>query len=133
MMKMRGYRVLVKPDPLMTKTKGGIVLNVNEKLERGGIQRGIVIDIGDKAYKNFREIDENGKERNGKSWCEVGDYVLYAKNAGRFVEDPFEPIKNDDDLYVIMNDEDIISVLTEGPNIIPGNEVKDKAKEISKF
>jgi len=87
MIKMTGYRVLIKPDPLETKTESGIitVTKDKEKLEKTGIQRGVVIDIGPSAWKAFREVDEKSKEHNGKKWPGVGDYIGFALHAGRYI------------------------------------------------
>jgi len=113
---MKGYRILVKPDKVEETTEGGIVLAINKKLEKTGIQKGVVIDIGPSAWKAFREVDEKGKEHNGEQWVKPGDYILFARNAGRFVYDPFEPEEEDQNEYVIMNDEDIIATIEEGNN-----------------
>lgn len=118
MIKTTGYRVLVKLDILETTTPSGIVTVApdKEKLEKTGIHRGIVINIGPCAWKAFREVDEQGKEHNGENWCKPGDYVIFARSAGRFIYDPFEEETDLKNEYIVMNDEDIIAIITEGEN-----------------
>lgn len=131
MLKMQGYRVLVKPDKVV-KTYGdsGIILAQNEKMEKTGIQRGLVISTGPSAWKAFREVDEKGKEHNGKPWAVPGDYVLFARSAGRFVFDPFEAEENEENEYVVMNDEDILAVIKPGENPKFNDSIQ---KEANKF
>lgn len=111
---MRGYRILVKLDEVEKVTDGGIILAQNEKLEKTGIQKGTIVDVGPSAWKAFREVDGKGNEHNGDRWASPGDYILFAQNAGRFIFDPYE--ENEENEYVIMNDEDVIAVITEGKN-----------------
>jgi co-chaperonin GroES (HSP10) len=127
---MTGYRVLVKPDPLEVTTASGIVTVVPDKvkLEKTGIQKGILVSIGPSAWKAHREVDDKGNEHNGKPWAVPGDYVLYARNAGRIILDPFEPEENEQNEYVIMLDEDIIAVIREGCNPTFDNVVQTEAR-----
>lgn len=130
MMQITGYRVLVKPDEVQKKSKGGIYLAQDEKLEKTGVQKGMIISIGPSAWKAFREMDDKGKEHNGDSWAQPGDYVLFARNAGRFVYDPFESYEDNKNEYLVMNDEDIIAIIKEGENPTFDNEIQKKAQEI---
>ena len=114
MIKALGYRLVVRPDKVEMTTESGLVIATNEKLEKTGVQRGIIVSIGPSAWKAHREVDENGKEHNGESWANPGDYVLFARHAGRYYFDPFE--EEPDNEYLVMNDEDIIGVITEGEN-----------------
>ncbi len=114
MIKVRGYRILVKPDSLETTTESGIVIVQDEKLEKTGIQHGTLVASGEQAWKAFRQLDENGKEVEGKPWATPGDYVLWARHAGRVAFDPFE--EDGENEYLVMNDEDIIAVITKGDN-----------------
>jgi co-chaperonin GroES (HSP10) len=45
-MKVKGYRILVKPDDIKTTSDGGIVLVLDERMEQASQQFGTVIDIG---------------------------------------------------------------------------------------
>lgn len=96
-----GHKVLVKADDIETKTASGIVLAVDEKLEKGGMQTGIVIAHGDQAWKAF------SLNFDGKPWANVGDHILYSRYAGKSILDP-----EDSEEYLIMNDEDILAILT---------------------
>ena len=120
-----GHKVLVKLDPVERRSKGGIITatEANENQHKVGIQRGLVLMTGPSAWKAFREVDE-GKEVNGRAWARTGDYVLFAKFAGRFIDDPFQD--DADGHFMIMNDEDIIAILAEGDNEIPSNASRDK-------
>lgn len=131
MLKMTGYRILVKPDAV-EKTYGevGIILAQNERMEKTGIQRGIVVSVGPSAWKAFREVDDKGKEHNGKQWAIPGDYILFARSAGRFVFDPFEDTKDGKNEYLVMNDEDVLAVIDKGDNPEFTNSVQ---KEANKF
>lgn len=131
MLKMTGYRLLVKPDAVETTYgESKIVLAQNEKLEKTGIQRGIVIDVGPSCWKAFREVDENGKEHNGKQWAVPGDYVLFARSAGRFVFDPFESSEDAKNEYLVMNDEDVLAIFEEGDNPEFKSEIQKKANKL---
>jgi chaperonin GroES len=89
------HRVLVKVDEVETKTASGIVLAVNEKREQAAAETGVVISIGDTAFKDFKaEVVPN-----------IGDKVYFAKYAGKVVKDV------DGTEYTVLNDEDIIGVI----------------------
>lgn len=121
MIKVRGHRLLVKEDPVEKVSKGGIVLAVDEKLERSGVQTGLVVQQGEGCYKAYRTIDGDGIERNGQPWTKPGDYVIFARHAGRFIKDPVT-----EEEFLIMNDEDILGVLEDGNNPTPNNSVREK-------
>ena len=72
-----GYHILVRPVPVKSKTKGGLLLPDSVKDDVAYLTTvGKVLAVGDLAYK-----DED-KFPNGK-WCDVGDYVCYARHAGQ--------------------------------------------------
>jgi co-chaperonin GroES (HSP10) len=96
-----GHRILVKPDPIETTTSGGIVIVMDEKLAAADQMVGTLVSVGDQAWKAF------SKDYNGEPWAKVGDRVLYARYAGKVVEDP----ESGED-FVILNDEDCVAVLT---------------------
>lgn len=130
MIKVRGFRVIVKPDKVQKETESGIVLAGDEKLKKTGMQRGILVAIGDQAWAAFRSVDENGKEVNGRPWAKPGDYVLFSRHAGRFIHDPFENDEDEANEYLIMNDEDILAVLVEGENPVYENSAQKAAKKM---
>ena len=70
-----GYHILVRPVSVKSKTKGGLLLPDSVKDDVAYLTTvGKVLAVGDLAYK-----DED-KFPNGK-WCDVGDYVCYARHA----------------------------------------------------
>lgn len=91
-----GHTILVKPDEIETKTKSGIVLVIDEKLEKAGQMLGTLVAIGDQAYKAF------SSDFTGEPWALPGDRVLFSRYAGKNVVDP-ETGEN----YLIMNDDDL--------------------------
>lgn len=99
MLQVKGYRILVKPDEVEKTSAGGIIMVLDEKLERTGQQYGRVVGIGDTCWS---EIDS-------EPWCAVGDRILFSKHAGRFVYDP----ETEDEL-MIMNDTDVLAVDDKG-------------------
>lgn len=109
-----GHRLTIRPDKPVdseaAKTKelaakSGIVIpdKIREDLdsqftrERASVDQGTVLTIGKTAFRDF----------GGDPWCEVGDYVAYARHSGKFVKDP----DTDEDILV-LNDEDIICRIT---------------------
>ena len=70
-----GYRLLVLPFTPKEKTKGGILFS-QEQLDKARIATtcGYVLKMGDLAYAD--------KEKFGKPWCKVGDWVMFARYAG---------------------------------------------------
>ena len=98
---MKGYRLLVDIDPIEKVTKGGIVLVQDEKMEAAGQQFGTVISIGHTCWTNA------DGEVKVEPWCKVGDRILFARHAGRFVYDPFDRKEE----FMVMNDTDVIAVI----------------------
>lgn len=120
MIKPNGHKVIVKPDDIEEVTEGGIVLTgvINERLEKAGINRGILVAYGNQAWRAF------SNDFTGMPWANVGDYVLYSKYAGKLIQDPIDGTE-----YMIMNDEDVLAVITEGSNHIPENPVVKKLRK----
>ncbi|WP_373088672.1 co-chaperone GroES family protein [Zhongshania sp.] len=98
----KGYRILVKPDPVSTEVKEipGFEIIEDKRIAKASNVRGTVVAMGSLAYKGFAE--------DPTPWCEVGDRVLYSQYAGKFIEDPIT-----EEEYVILNDEDIIATIKE--------------------
>ena len=100
------HRVLVKQDKLEEKdetyraaTRSGIVIpHLDEKTrEQAAIDTGTIVAIGDTAFQDF----------GAKSPIVVGDYVVFAKHAGKVLVDP-----ETEEKFVALNDEDIIAKFT---------------------
>lgn len=101
MIKVQGYRVLVKADDI-ERTYGDsniVVVHESEDREKSGIQTGLVVGVGGTCW--------TGDAFNGP-WCEEGDRILFSKHSGRFIMDP-----DTEEEFLIMNDTDILAVLGE--------------------
>lgn len=105
--KVVGHRVLIQPlkieevDETFKRAKAaGLYLGETDELrrEQNAVDKGTVVSIGSTAFKDF----------GGDPWCAVGDLVAFAKYAGKYIEDPETKEK-----YLIVNDEDVLSVLTQ--------------------
>lgn len=91
------HRILVKPDKVETKTASGIVLALDERREQAAAETGTVVAIGSTAFKDFGEDTTIIKQ---------GDKIFFAKYAGKTVKDKEEE-------YIILNDEDVVGVINE--------------------
>lgn len=108
MIKPCGHRLVVKAykqeevDEVLKKhsefLKEFQVINSNKKREDASVDRGVVLSIGPTAWHDF----------NSEPWCKVGDEIIFAKFAGKVVEDP----ETNEDVF-ILNDEDVVAVLKE--------------------
>ena len=100
------HRILVLPDNLEDKDESfkrakevGIIVAKNERdREQAAIDTGKVIEIGPTAFKDF------GADAPPIA---AGDYVVYARYAGKVIVDP-----DDETKYVALNDEDVIAIIT---------------------
>lgn len=99
------HRILVKQDKLEEKdetyraaTRSGIVIpHLDEKTrEQAAIDTGTIVAIGDTAFKDFGATNP----------VAIGDYVVFAKHAGKVLVDP-----DTEEKFVALNDEDIIAKL----------------------
>lgn len=73
--KVKGWNLLIRPWKPPTQTASGFYLpdTFHDDLS-SLINVGRVLQIGDQCWSD--------KEKYGKPWCKVGDYVLYAKHTG---------------------------------------------------
>lgn len=101
------HRIVVKADKLeetdQTYKKAnalGLVIPEHEDRKRAqaGVDKGIVVSIGPTAFRDF----------HSDSPIAVGDYVAYARFAGKAITDPHT---NED--FIILNDEDIVCLIKE--------------------
>jgi co-chaperonin GroES (HSP10) len=100
MIEMMGNRVLIFPDPVEEISKGGIILNLDERKEKAACSTGTVVDFGPSAWLD--------PVLGGEPWCEKGDRVVFAKYSGKFVIDP-----EDEKEYVVINDDAIQARIVE--------------------
>jgi len=98
------HRILVKADKLeevdKTHVKArqlGLVIpdSDDNKRAQAGVDRGTVVSVGPTAFRDF----------NAESPIKVGDYIAYARFAGKMLTDP----ATEED-FVILNDEDIVCI-----------------------
>lgn len=96
-----GHRILVKQDKLeetddvfRSAKRAGLVFSDMDEAKRhqAAIDTGVVTAIGPSAWKDF------GTE----PWCKVGDRVAFAKYAGK-------AIKDGEEMFIILNDEDVVA------------------------
>ena len=102
-----GNRILIKRDSVedhdpqfQRAQKAGIVIPETEDQMRrqAGMDRGQVVALGETAYKDEFFL--------GKAWCQPGDFVVFAKYAGKAVKN-YET--NED--FIVINDADVVAVL----------------------
>ena len=105
MIQALGYRVLVEKDEVETTTAGGIVLAIDEKLEKHAQNMGTIVNMGPVAFKAF------SNNYDGTPWAKPGDRVLFSRYAGVVVVDPDTARE-----YTLLNDEDIAALITETNN-----------------
>lgn len=100
-----GCRLLIKPFKLQDHDKvyaaaarAGIALpETTKRKEEVNVDKGKVLQIGEKAHPDY------------VGNLKPGDVIGYAKFGGKFFTDP----ENPDDLYLVINDEDVICLFKE--------------------
>lgn len=114
MIEALGHRLTIKPDKAVDseadKTKqmaekAGFVLPATTKDEltsqalrdQASVDQGVIMTIGKTAFRDF----------GGEAWAEVGDYVAFARGAGKYLKDP-----ETGEYVVVINDEDCIARIT---------------------
>lgn len=104
-----GHRVLIKPesledvDPDIKRAKAlGFDMSAvtNNKREQEAVTYGRVLKVGPTAWTH--------ESLGGKPWAKVGDRVIFAKFSGKLIKLPNQ------DEFLVLNDEDIVAVVTEG-------------------
>lgn len=105
------HRILVKQDKLEEKDQhfksarqAGIVIpDLDERSrEQAAIDTGFVVRIGETAFRDF----------GTHSPIIVGDYVVFARHAGKTIVDPETGEK-----FVALNDEDVIAKLMKDEDV----------------
>src|SRR2546422_936111 len=102
MIQVVGCRILVKPidltehDEFYKRAKAAKIelLDISERKEQINVDRGTVLQIGETAHQDY------------VGTIKVGDKIGYAKFGGKFIKDA-------DEMYLVINDEDIICVFKE--------------------
>jgi co-chaperonin GroES (HSP10) len=102
--KPAGHRVLIKVEKTEEKTESGIILpqQTTDQMNLSS-EVGEVVAIGSTAFDAFDP---------GNRWgIEVGQKVLFVRQGGKIV--PNRLTRGVDDIYRIVNDEDIIAIVRE--------------------
>ena len=101
MIQVTGCRLLIIPFKLQQHDKlwaraaamGLELPEASKRKEETNIDRGTVVQIGETAHQDY------------VGHVKVGDTIGYAKFGGKFIQD------NDETLYLVINDEDVICVI----------------------
>jgi len=98
-----GHYVVIDPNTVEEKTKGGIIRvvegSLDKKLEENAITEGTVVAVGNMAWKAI-----DGDMEGWKPWAKVGDRVQYKKHVADFILDKDDPKKR----YFLVTDENIL-------------------------
>lgn len=94
--RINGARVLVKEERLSAETSSGIIMPGREKQQTN---KGKVLVVGDGAML------ENGTKVPVA--VEVGETVIYSSFSGS----PIKQDPNDEDVYLILNERDILCIV----------------------
>lgn len=93
-----GDRVLIKPDKIEEKTKGGIVIAHTIAEQHMMAQTsGVLVATGPDCWSDYKQ-----------SFAGIGDRVMFAKYGGQVV------IGKDGQEYRVLNDIDITAIIEEG-------------------
>ncbi len=93
-----GWRILVIPLEVISKTAGGIVISEEtQQKEQLIVTVGRVLQLGPKAYS---------RPDMGDPWCAEGDLVGYGKYAGKKMHYKGIPL-------VILNDDEVLMTFPE--------------------
>lgn len=93
-MQVKGYRLLVIPDPVVEKTDWGFELNIDKEKSKINQMYGTVHQVGAECWPDQ------------EPWCKPGDRVAWSKYAGKFIIDEAAGVE-----YIILNDQDILATL----------------------
>ena len=93
------FNVLVKQDPIETKTRMGLVLP-DEVIERQkhAQTRGVIVEISPLAFNE--DVWPAGMDKP-----KPGDRIAFARHAGTFIEG------NDGEEYRIVKDKDVVALI----------------------
>ena len=103
-----GYRIVLFPLKLDSKTKSGIILT-DETVTESQLTTNIckVLKVGPDAYKDKEKFPTG-------PWCKTDDWVLITRYAG-------SRIRIDGGELRIINDDEILAVIDDPRDILPAN------------
>ena len=103
-----GYRIVLFPLKLDSKTKSGIILT-DDTVQESQLTTNIckVLKVGPDAYKDKEKFPTG-------PWCKQDDWVLITRYAG-------SRIRIDGGELRIINDDEILAVIDDPRDILPAN------------
>lgn len=107
-----GSRVLVQIRTPRTKTAGGIILTADTRETDGwNTQIARVTAVGPLAFHNRNTLEPWPEG----AWCKPGDFVRVSKYGGDRMAVPTGNAAGDEAIFVVLNDLDIIALVTGDP------------------
>lgn len=124
-------RVVVMPDPAETKTAGGIIIpEATAEREKAAAVKGTLVAFGEHAFGDAFSVHRNANERVRKAEARYDEAFAELEAAQASLADAQQPYEagarvmigkyagvvfkgTDGNEYRIMNDEDIVGLLTE--------------------
>ncbi len=113
MIKVTGPRILVRPEKFeeidevyKAAKKAGLELYRGEdfKREERAVVFGTVLQTTNECWQ--------APVGNGTAWAKVGDKIVYARYAGKYITDPMTKEE-----FLILNDEDVIGLVLESESV----------------
>lgn len=111
-----GYRVLVCQEPVEEVSEAGIIVSTTNEAEREntGHYIGVVMAVGPCAFNRKDQVNSEGMNFD---WFKVGDRVMYARYSGKAFGTKGGTKDQDDMIWRLLNDVDIIAVCRPGEQI----------------
>ena len=114
MLKVKGHRLLIKPDPPKDKYKvperlatSGFKIEMDvdqERREKVATEVGTLVGIGPTAWRAY-----DGNDPSWEPWAKLGDRITFVRYAGKYTTDPMSNeeflILNDVDMYCVVEGE----------------------------
>ena len=92
------HRALVKPKQVEKTTEAGIIIpDMTTRKEQAGTEEGTILALGDTFGKDF----------GAGILPQIGDKIIFAKYAGKFIKD------GDGTDLVLLNDDDCVAIIKE--------------------
>ena len=99
--KQRNLTEISKEHKRMKELGWEIPETEDKRRAQAGVDQGTVVAIGPTAFQDY----------NTEVPCAIGDYIAFAKYSGKILTDP-----DDNEEYVIINDEDVVAIIKETKN-----------------
>ena len=110
MLKPIGFVAMIEVDEVKEKTKGGIILAVDQVMERNAQVIGTIVALGEDFAVAYKPATPQ--------WgLKAGDKVIFAKHAGKWVKDP-----ETDKEYLFVLDSDIVGKVEDASSVVASQE-----------